>query len=117
MYLIKNIGTAVLLAALLGGCGTSNFMVYNKTTGKHFFVNSTKPEIKKYLCDSGDLDTILKDSTLPADLRKDLMSSLCATEKVKEKVMSVLENMTKEQRNELQMSFQRNGYDVNAITC
>lgn len=108
----------ILLAAFLSGCGTpSNFVVYKTGTGKHFFVTSTRPEIKKYLCDTGDMEKILRDTDLPENIRKELMSSICASEKVKEKVLAVLDGMTQEQRSELKRGFQRNGYDVNIINC
>jgi hypothetical protein len=118
MNRISSIAAVAVLAALLSGCGTSsNFVLYKSGTGKHFFVNSTRPEIKTYLCDTGDLEKVLNDSTLPANVRQDLVSSICATAKVKEKVLQVLDSMTKEQRSELKSAFQRNGYDVNIINC
>ena len=109
---IKFLLMAVAVMALVG-CGSSNFMVYKDA--KHFYVTSTGPELKRILCDSGDMDRIAKDSKLPDALQKDLKDGICASNKVKERLMATLEGMTKEQRTALKSAFQQNGYDINVV--
>lgn len=106
---------AIAVAALLGlgGCSSNNFLVYKDA--KHFYVTSNGPELKRILCDSGDMDKIAVDSKLPAQLQKDLKDGICSNNKVKERLMALLEGMTKEQRSSLKDAFRKNGYDINVI--
>ena len=105
----------VLAVAALGitGCSSGNFMVYKNA--KHFYVTSTGPELKRILCESGDMDKITKDSKLPDPLQKDLKDGICTSNKVKERLLATLEGMTKEQRTALKTAFQQNGYDINVV--
>lgn len=105
----------VIAVAALGitGCSSGNFLVYKDS--KHFYVTSTGPELKRILCDSGDMDKIARDSKLPAPLQKDLKDGICNSNKVKERLLATLEGMTKEQRTALKTAFQQNGYDINVV--
>ena len=106
---------ALLAVVVLGlaGCSSGNFLVYKDS--KHFYVTSTGPELRRILCDSGDMAKITKDSKLPETLQKDLKDGICNSNKVKERLMATLEGMTKEQRTALKMAFQQNGYDINVV--
>ena len=56
----------VIMAALTStGCSSGNFMVYKNS--KHFYVTSNGPELRRILCDSGDMDKITKDKTTIVD--------------------------------------------------
>ncbi len=112
---MKRIAVAGLLAGalVLNGCSSSNFLVYKDA--KHFYVTNKSDTLRKMLCDSGDLARIAKDASLPAGIQAELIGSICASEKVKERVLAVLEGMTREQRNALKLAFQLNGYEVNTI--
>lgn len=103
----------VVLAVVVTGCSSGNFLVYKDA--KHFYVTSSGPELKRVLCDSGDMDKITKDSKLPPALQKELKDGICASNKVKERLMGTLEGMTKEQRASLKDAFRTNGYDINNI--
>lgn len=102
-----------VVALLVGGCSSGNFLVYKNA--KHFYVTSNGPELKRILCESGDMDRIARDSKLPDPLQKDLKDGICASNKVKERLMATLEGMTKEQRTSLKQAFQQNGYDINVV--
>ena len=105
---------AVMAAALLaGGCSSHNFLVYKD--GRHFFVTSSRPELKRILCDSGDMDRIARDAKLPPPLQKDLTEEICAVKKGRERLMATLDDMTKEQRAALKNAFEANGYSINII--
>lgn len=112
---MKSIAVVGLLAGtlVLSGCSGSNFLVYKDA--KHFYVTSNSDTLRKVLCESGDLARIARDADLPVKMQNDLTASICATEKVKEMVLAVLESMTKEQRRALKLAFQLNGYEVNTI--
>lgn len=105
---------AITVAALLmAGCSSNNFLVYKDA--KHFYVTSGGPELKRVLCDSGDMDRIAKDSKLPDALQKELKNGICDSSKVKESLMASLDGMTKEQRAALKDAFRNNGYDINVV--
>ena len=103
----------VVLAMLVEGCGSNNFLVYKNA--KHFYVTSTGPELKRVLCDSGDMDKIVSDSKLPDAMQKDLKDGICSSNKVKERLMASLDGMNKEQRAALKGAFRSNGYDINVV--
>lgn len=102
-----------LVALGLFGCSSNNFLVYKNA--KHFYVTSNGPELKRVLCDSGDMDKIAHDSQLPDQMQKDLKDGICANTKVKERLMALLDGMNKEQRSSLKQAFRKNGYDINVI--
>lgn len=112
---MKHIAMAALLAGslALSGCNSSNFLVYKDA--KHFYVTSKSDTLRKVLCESGDLAKITKDAALTEALQKELYDSICASTKVKERVLAALEGMTKEERKALKLAFQMNGYEVNTI--
>jgi hypothetical protein len=97
----------------ISGCNSSNFLVYKDA--KHFYVTSKSDALRQMLCESGDLARITKDAALTETLQKELYDSICASTKVKERVLAALESMSKEQRTSLKLAFQLNGYEVNTI--
>lgn len=105
--------TLLASACLLMAACSSNFMVYKQ--GRHFYVTSTGQELKAVLCDSGDLKRILAESKLDLPLQGKLDESICGTGKVRERVLAVLEDMSREQRSSLKTSFQAHGYDINHV--
>lgn len=105
---------AVTMAALAtGGCSSGNFMVYK--SGVSFYVTSDSPRLNQILCDSGDMDSIVKGSELPPSLQKELKEGVCATDKSRERLLSTLDGMTEEQQTALKDAFRRNGYEINRI--
>lgn len=106
-------GVVAVAAFGIAGCSSGNFLVYKDS--KHFYVTSTGPELRRILCDSGDMAKITKDSQLPEALQKDLKDGICNSNKVKERLLATLEGMTKEQRTALKTAFQQNGYDINVV--
>ena len=114
MYKLTVLSGAMAIAATcIAGCGSGNFLVYKDA--KHFYVTSTGPELRRILCDSGDMAKIAKDSKLPDSLQNDLKDGICSSNKVKERLMATLEGMNKDQRTALKHAFQQNGYDINVV--
>jgi len=113
MQLMLMYAAIAILTMLIGGCGSNNFLIYKNA--KHFYVTSTGPELKRVLCDSGDMDRIVSDSKLPDAMQKDLKDGICSSNKVKERLMASLDGMTKEQRAALKGAFRGNGYDINVV--
>lgn len=100
-----------VVALMLGGCSSNNFMVYKD--GSNFYVTSNCSERNRIICDSGDIDNIVKDSGLPDSLQKELKDNTCASSKVKKSLMVTLEGMTNDQLTALKDAFRRNGYEIN----
>jgi hypothetical protein len=113
MQLWLKYGTLTVAVLGITGCSSGNFMVYKNS--KHFYVTSTGPELRRILCDTGDMDKIARDSKLPDPLQKELKDGICTSNKVKERLLATLEGMTKEQRTSLKTAFQQNGYDINVV--
>lgn len=107
--LIFIIITTVLLAMV--GCSSRNFMVYKN--GANFYITSACQDLKRVLCDSGDMAKIAKDSNLSSLLQMELEDGICASGKVKKYLMDILVRMTKEQHAALKEAFIRNGYEIN----
>jgi hypothetical protein len=104
--------TAIMVVSLIvGGCSSSKFLVYKD--GRNFYVNSDCPERQRILCDSGDIDKIVKESTLPNSLQMKLKEGICPSSKVKKSLMDTLDGMTSEQQSALKNAFRRNGYEIN----
>jgi len=106
-------GAFTVVLFLAGGCSSGNFMVYKDA--RSFYITSDRPELKQILCNSGDMDNIVRDSELPATLQLDLKDCVCAPNKDKERLMATLDGMTKEQRAALKAAFRKNGYEINKI--
>jgi hypothetical protein len=113
MRFLLKYGLMAVAAVVIAGCSSGNFMVYKDA--KHFYVTSNGPELRRILCDSGDMDKIAKGSQLPDNLQRELKDGICSSNKVKERLLATLEGMTKEQRTALKQSFQQNGYDINVV--
>ncbi len=113
MQQILKLGLLAALALVITGCSSANFLVYKDA--KHFYVTSKGPELRRVLCDSGDMDRIAHDSKLPEPLQIELKSGICSGNKVKERLMATLEGMTKEQRTALKAAFRSNGYEINVV--
>lgn len=109
----RTIAFAAVVSMILAGCSSTNFLVYKDA--KHFYVTSKSDTLRQMLCESGDLAKISRDAALPDRTQKELHDSICATDKVKERVLAALESMSKEQRSALKLAFQTNGYEVNTI--
>ncbi|GFE61428.1 hypothetical protein [Geobacter sp. AOG2] len=107
------IGVIAVLTCLAAGCESANFLVYKDA--KHFYVTSNGEALKKVLCESGDINRILNDSRLPEALQKELHEGICSPNKVKKRLLAILEDMTPEQRSALKLAFQTNGYEINNI--
>lgn len=105
----------VCVAALVvSGC-THNILVTKN--GESYFLATKQKGLKKMLCDSGDMTAILHDAQLRPELEASLYGNICAEKTDRDKVMEILSDMTKEERERLKLSFNRNGYDVNFLIC
>lgn len=103
----------MIVLLMAGGCSSNDFRVYKD--GKSYYLTSGNPKLGQLLCDSGDMDSILKDSGLPTLLQNGLKEGVCASSKSKERLADTLNGMTKAQRSALKDAFRRNGYEINKV--
>ncbi|MFA5353318.1 MAG: hypothetical protein WC291_03745 [Thermodesulfovibrionales bacterium] len=109
-------GIASLSAFLLvfvAGCADT-FLV--SKAGKDFVFGRETENAYRMLCETGDLREILADTALPQDIKEGLYRYSC-TDRSYEKVAEIYKGLAPEQRKELRLSFQGNGYDVNYKEC
>lgn len=104
---------ALLLAIMATGCASRNFIVYKD--GRSFYLASDSPDRIRILCDSGDLDRIVKDSGLPSPLGAELKERVCVLRNPRKVIMDTLDRMTKKQHAALKTAFRENGYEINRV--
>ncbi len=68
------------------------------------------------LCESGDLQRVLRGTTLTPELKHALTQCLCSRERSPEKAEHLYSSMTDEQQKDLRQAFKRYGYDL-STTC
>lgn len=115
--MIRRLATIILAGSTLfmvAGC-TNNILVTKH--GERYFLATKQSGLKKLLCDSGDMTEILKEAQLGKPLEQRIYATICSEKVDKEKVLALLDDMTKEEREQLKVAFSRNGYDVNIVMC
>ncbi len=105
----------VLLAGLALTTGCAGTFLVSKA-GRDFVFGRETENAYKMLCETGDLVTILRDTSLPLEAKEGLYRYTC-TERSYERVAEIYGRLTPEQKKELRLSFQGNGYDVNYKEC
>jgi len=111
MQLMLAVTAIIFVALMVGGCSSRKFMVYKD--GSNFYVNSDCSARQRILCDSGDVNKIVKDSGLPNTLQMELKDGICPSSNVKTSLMYTLDGMTNEQISALKDAFRKNGYEIN----
>lgn len=100
-------------ACAAAGC-TSTFMVVKN--GKGFHLGSGSATAYKVLCETGDLKLVLSDTGLPQQTRDDIYRFNCL-ERSREKIKAIYAGLAPAERKDLRQSFQRHGYEINAMLC
>jgi hypothetical protein len=107
----------LLLLTLLIPAGCASTFVASKD-GKGYYLGSSSGAAYTLFCESGDLRRILNSATkLRQEMKDDLYSSNCGTERSNEQVQRIYATMTSEQRKDLRLAFKQNGYDINIMRC
>jgi hypothetical protein len=102
----------VMITVLVATACTSTFRISKE--GEGFILGSRSERSDKMLCESGDLQRVLSGTTLTKELGDDLYRYLCSAEQSHEKVNQLYASMSAKQQKDLQESFKRNGYEINA---
>jgi len=101
----------IVLALMVSGCGTRTFMVYKD--GNNFFITKDCAARHRLLCDSGDIDRVVASSGLPGPLPLQIKEAICSTDKSKNDMQDILEELTSEQLSSLKNAFRTLGYEIN----
>jgi hypothetical protein len=104
----------LVVAAFTFAACSSTFLVTKD--GKSYFFGSGRTEMRAMLCDSGDLMRVLTDTDLDVKVRHTLYIAMCV-EPSREKVREVYVALSKEERRDLRLAFQKHGYEINRIMC
>ncbi|WP_224981596.1 hypothetical protein [Geomonas agri] len=100
-----------VLALVVSGCGSNNFLVYKD--GSNFFITRDCEARQRLLCDSGDIGRIVARPALPQSLQNRIKEAICAPGVTKADMHEILAEMTEEQLSSLKQSFRDNGYEIN----
>ncbi len=112
---MKRFLAIIIFAALLSACQPSTFVI-SKGTRAYYFGRESK-SLQRLLCDSGDLNRILRDATIPEHLKEGFYIYVCTENRSEQKVISLYQFLTPEERKSLKRAFIRHGYTVNYVPC
>jgi hypothetical protein len=96
---------------MAGGCASRDFKVYKG--GSNFYITSDCSERERILCNSHDINNIMKDSKLPDLLQKELKVCICAPGQAHKSLLDTFNGMTHEQHSAIKAAFRKNGYEIN----
>ena len=110
-WLILTVAGTVLLA---GAC--SSTFLFGKD-GRGYFFGSDSKAVYDMLCASGDLEKVLADTHLDAEMKQSLYAYNCSAERSTEKVKQIYASLAPQQRKDIRTAFKNNGYDINYLPC
>ena len=102
-----------LVMALLTTAACTSTLRAGKA-GTDFILGSSSDTGHALLCESGDLQRVLGDTTLTESVKDALMQHICLRARSSEKTRQLYRSLTDEQQKDLLRAFKRHGYDVYA---
>jgi|Deesub1362A_J573_1020465.scaffolds.fasta_scaffold21357_1 hypothetical protein len=99
------------------GCQSSTFLIVKENDTRAYRFGSTSKRLKRILCESGDFEKVLRDAAIPDNLKPQFYEYVCTEKVSKEKVVSLYQFLTPEERKSLKRSFVKHGYTVNYVPC
>lgn len=112
-HLLAALAFIVLLAS--ASCAPSTFIVSNDY-GAYYF-GSESDNLKRMICDTGDLERVLRDAEIPEHLKTDFYGYVCSEKRSREKVISLYAFLSPEEKRSLKRAFSMRGYMVNHVAC
>jgi hypothetical protein len=97
--------------AMIAGACSDTFLVYKQ--GKGYFLGSNSSGKYELLCASGDMEKVLADTHLSAEMKDSLYKYNCSAERSGEKIQEIYLSMNAEQRKDIRTAFKKNGYEIN----
>ncbi len=106
---------SVIFIFIIAACQPSTFVI-SKGTRAYYFGRESKG-LYRLLCETGDLKKVLRDSDIPVYLKEDFYRYICTDHRSEEKVISLYQFLTPEERRSLKRAFIKHGYTVNYVPC
>jgi len=69
------------------------------------------------ICDTGDLERVLRDAEIPEHLKGDFFEYVCTNKRSREKVIALYAFLSPEEKRSLKRAFSMRGYMVNHVAC
>ncbi len=105
----------ILVLALLAGCGPTTFVVSKDGYSTYFGRKNTG--LSRRICSSGDLQNILRSANIPPIAKDGFYRHTCTDEYDWDKVVSIYQFLSPDEKKELMRAFSRFGYEVNLVRC
>jgi len=106
--------TCIIITVLITAACSSTLRVSKE--GRAFTLGSRAGAGDTMLCESGDLQRVLLDTTLTPELKNAFRQCICSAERSPEKAKRLYSSMTDEQQKDLQRAFNHSGYDL-SVAC
>ncbi|MDA8089148.1 MAG: hypothetical protein M0Z61_02830 [Nitrospiraceae bacterium] len=102
----------ILAVAVFLGCSANRFTLYKD--GRDYYFGTR--QVDKMLCASGDLKEVLARSSVPSNLKKDFYRYNCV-EPNSDKVQGLYALLSPDEKENLQLAFEAQGYEINRSPC
>jgi len=110
--------SALMIAVLIFvyGCQSATFIVRKGESTRAYYLGVKSKHLHKTLCESGDFLAILKDTKMREALKKKMYKYVCIDQS-REKVFSLYQFLSPEEKDSLKRAFRMHDYDVNYVPC
>lgn len=107
---------AILLALpLLASCGPTTFLV--SRDGYSTYLGRKTTDLGIRLCTSGDLQGVLASADIPPIAKDGFYRYICTNEYNWDKVVSIYQFLSPDEKKDLMRAFAKFGYEVNLVRC
>lgn len=106
----------VVFVLFFYGCQSATFIVRKGESTRAYYLGVESRFLHKTLCESGDFQSILMDTEMREPLKQKMYHYVCV-EPSREKVFSLYQFLTPEEKESLKRAFVLHDYDVNYVPC
>ncbi len=106
----------ILLLLIVAGCASSTFVITKGGEHGYYFGRVSK-SLQKILCKSGDFRKILRDAQIPEHTKPEFYRYVCTEDANRDKVVSLYQFLSPEEKESLKRAFIKHGYTVNYVPC
>ena len=97
------------------GCAPSTFIISKE--GRAYYFGRESKSLHRMLCESGDLEKILAETSIAEDIKKDFYKYNCTEQHSEQKVISLYLFLSPGEKEELKSAFREYNYTVNFVPC
>jgi hypothetical protein len=106
---------ALIVLISLTSCKATTFII--SKDGKAYYLGRDSRLLREMLCKDGELASVLSDTKIDPEIQKQILRYHCTEEHSKEKIVSLYQFLSPEEREELKNSFRNHGYTINHVPC